>query len=159
MEKKGGFRVEPKETARKIVAELQKSNIPYSAVVRKNDTVAITVSQENAQAYKQIESAVKGDRAVELVNSEFFKQLPKQERFMQRMDEGQARKKSAELTAKGVEHSAVFSGEKSAVTVAKQDRAFFSRGRMKRDAQRISGHAQTQQPRQQTKKRNNQGLE
>ena len=33
-------RVEPIGTARKIVAELQKQNIPYSAVVRKNDTVA-----------------------------------------------------------------------------------------------------------------------
>lgn len=156
-------RVEPIGTARKIVAELQKANIPYSAVVRKNDTVAITVSKENAQAYKQIESDVKGERAVELVNSELFKALPKQERFTRRMDEGQARKKSAELTAKGVEHSAVFGGEKSAVTVAKKDskRAFFSRGKMQRDAQRISGRGQQKpQQRQQTpKKRNNQGLE
>ena len=122
-------RVEPIATARKIVAELQKQNIPYSAVVRKNDTVAVTVSKANAEAYKQIESAVKGERAVEYVNPDFFKALPKQERFTQRMDEGQARKKSAELTAKGVEHSAVFGGEKSAVTVAKKDsqRAFFSR--------------------------------
>ena len=156
-------RAEPIETARKIAGELQKQNIPYSAVVRKNDTVAITVSKENAQAYKQIESAVKGERAAELVNPEFFKALPKQERFTQRMDEGQARKKSAELTAKGVEHSAVFGGEKSAVTVAKKDskRAFFSRGKMQRDAQRISGRGQQNpQQRQQTpKKRNNQGLE
>ena len=156
-------RVEPIETARKIAGELQKQNIPYSAVVRKNDTVAITVSKENAQAYKQIESAVKGERAVELVNPEFFKALPKQERFTQRMDEGQARKKSAELTAKGVEHSAVLGGEKSAVTVAKKDskRAFFSRCKMQRDAQRISGRGQQNpQQRQQTpKKKNNQGLE
>lgn len=114
-------RVEPIATARKIVAELQKQNIPYSAVVRKNDTVAVTVSKANVEAYKQIESAVKGERAVEYVNPDFFKSLPKQERFTQRMDEGQARKKSAELTAKGVEHSAVFGGEKSAVTVAKKD--------------------------------------
>ena len=88
---------------------------------------------------------------------------PKQERFTQRMDEGQARKKSAELTAKGVEHSAVFGGEKSAVTVAKKDsqRAFFSRGRMQRDAQRISGRGQqkSQQREQTPKKRKNQGLE
>lgn len=157
-------RVEPISTARQIVAELQKQNIPYSAVVRKNDTVAVTVSKANAEAYKQIESAVKGERAVEFVNSDFFKALPKQERFTQRMDEGQARKKSAELTAKGVEHSAVFGGEKSAVTVAKKDsqRAFFSRGRMQRDAQRISGRGQHQKPqqREQTpKKRKNQGLE
>ena len=137
-------RVEPIGTARKIVAELQKANIPYSAVVRKNDTVAVTVSKANAPAYKQIESAVKGERAVEFVNSDFFKALPKQERFTQRMDEGQARKKSAELTAKGVEHSAVFGGAKSAVTVAKKDsqRAFFSRGRMQKDVQRISGRGQ-----------------
>ena len=156
-------RVEPIGTARKIVAELQKANIPYSAVVRKNDTVAVTVSKANAPAYKQIESAVKGERAVEFVNSDFFKALPKQERFTQRMDEGQARKKSAELTAKGVEHSAVFGGAKSAVTVAKKDsqRAFFSRGRMQRDAQRISGRGQqkSQQREQTPKKRNNQGLE
>ena len=156
-------RVEPIATARKIVAELQKQNIPYSAVVRKNDTVAVTVSKANVEAYKQIESDVKGERAVELVNSELFKALPKQERFTRRMDEGQARKKSAELTAKGVEHSAVFGGEKSAVTVAKKDskRAFFSRGKMQRDAQRISGRGQQKpQQRQQTpQKRNNQGLE
>lgn len=156
-------RVEPIATARKIVAELQKQNIPYSAVVRKNDTVAVTVSKANVEAYKQIESAVKGERAVEYVNPDFFKSLPKQERFTQRMDEGQARKKSAELTAKGVEHSAVFVGEKSAVTVAKKDsqRAFFSRGRMQRDAQRISGRGQqkSQQREQTPKKRKNQGLE
>ena len=156
-------RVEPIDTARQIVAELQKQNIPYSAVVRKNDTVAVTVSKANAEAYKQIESAVKGERAVEYVNPDFFKSLPKQERFTQRMDEGQARKKSAELTAKGVEHSAVFGGEKSAVTGAKKDsqRAFFSRGRMQRDAQRISGRGQqkSQQREQTPKKRKNQGLE
>ena len=154
-------RVEPIDTARKIVAELQKKNIPYSAVVRKNDTVAVTVSKANAQIYKQIESAVKGERAVKFVNPAFFKELPKQERFTRRMDEEQARKKSAELTAKGVEHSAVFGGEKSAVTVAKKDsqRAFFSCGKMQRDAQRISGRGQQQKSQQTTKKRNNQGLE
>lgn len=57
---------------------------------------------------------------MEYVNPDYFKTLPKQERFTQRMGEGQARKKSAELTSKGVEHSAVFGGEKSAVTVAKR---------------------------------------
>lgn len=153
-------RVESIDTARKIVAELQKANIPYSAVVRKNDTVAVTVSKANAEAYKQIESTVKGERAVEYVNPDYFKTLPKQERFTQRMGEGQARKKSAELTAKGVEHSAVFGGEKSAVTVAKKDskKAFFSRGKMQRDAQRISGRGQ-QKPQQTPKMRNDQGLE
>ena len=153
-------RVESIDTARNIVAELQKANIPYSAVVRKNDTVAVTVSKANAEAYNQFESSVKGVRAVEYVNPDYFMTLPKQERFTQRMGEGQARKKSAELTAKGVEHSAVFGGEKSAVTVAKKDskKAFFSRGKMQRDAQRISGRGQ-QKPQQTPKMRNDQGLE
>ena len=65
-------RVEPIDTARQIVAELQKQNIPYSAVVRKNDTVAVTVSKANAEAYKQIESAVKGERAVKSFSRVFL---------------------------------------------------------------------------------------
>ncbi len=61
-------RVEPKDTAREIVKGLMTQNIPYSAVVRKNDTVAVTVSKENSQAFKQIEKAVKSKRDVELTD-------------------------------------------------------------------------------------------
>lgn len=61
-------RVEPKDTAREIVKGLMAQNIPYSAVVRKNDTVAVTVSKENSQAFKQIEKAVKSKRDVELTD-------------------------------------------------------------------------------------------
>lgn len=155
-------RVEPKDVAREIVRGLQRENIPYSAVVRKNDTVAITVSKDNAQTYKQIESSVKGERAVQIVNPDFFKALPQQERFTRRMPEDQAKAKIAELQNKGIEHSAVINGEKSAVTVAKKDtrRAFFSRSRMKRDVQRLSGQGKPSPQRQQTpKKRENQGLD
>ena len=76
------------------------------------------------------------------------------------MDEAQARKKSAELDKKGIEHSAVFDGKKSAVTVAKKDgkRAFFSRSKMQRDVQRVSGKGQQKPPQQKDKKRNDQGL-
>lgn len=155
-------RVEPKDVAREIVRELQRENIPYSAVVRKNDTVAITVSKDNSQAYKQISDNVKGERAVQIVNPDFFKSLPKQERFTRRMPEDQAKAKIAELQNKGIEHSAVIDGEKSAVTVAKKDTrtAFFSRSRMKRDVQRLSGQGKPSPQRQQTpKKRENQGLD
>ncbi len=155
-------RVEPKDVAREIVRGLQRENIPYSAVVRKNDTVAITVSKDNAQAYKQISDNVKGERAVQIVNSDFFKSLPKQERFTRRMPENQAKAKIAELQNKGIEHSAVINGEKSAVTVAKKDTrtAFFSRSRMKRDVQRLSGQDKPSPQRQQTpKKREKQGLD
>ena len=61
-------RVEPKDTAREIVKGLMAQNIPYSAVVRKNDTVAVTVSKENSQAFKQIEKVVKSKRDVELTD-------------------------------------------------------------------------------------------
>ena len=69
--------VEPKDTARKIVAELQQQNISYSAVVRRNDTVSVTVSRDDLQAYRQIESAVKGERSQEFVRPENGKVQPK----------------------------------------------------------------------------------
>ncbi len=120
------------------------------------------MSRDNAQAYKQISDNVKGERAVQIVNPDFFKSLPKQERFTRRMPEDQAKAKIAELQNKGIEHSAVIDGEKSAVTVAKKDTrtAFFSRSRMKRDVQRLSGQGKPSPQRQQTpKKRENQGLD
>lgn len=57
--------VEPIETGRKIAAELQKANIPFSAVVRKNDTVALTVSKANSQAFRQIEGKYRKPKQVE----------------------------------------------------------------------------------------------
>lgn len=110
-------RIEPVDTARKIAAGLKKSNIPYSAVVYKNDTIGITVSKDNSQAFKQISNQVKAERFTD-------KQIPKQE-------------KSKEVK-----------------------QAFFSRSKMQRDAQRISGQKRQSEDKQQTaKKRNNQGLE
>ena len=110
-------RIETVETARKIAAGLKKSNIPYSAVVYKNDTIGITVSKDNSQAFKQISNQVKAERFTD-------KQIPKQE-------------KSKEVK-----------------------QAFFSRSKMQRDAQRISGQKRQYEDKQQTpKKRNNQGLE
>ena len=110
-------RIEPVDTARKIAADLKKSDIPYSAVVYKNDTIGITVSKDNSQAFKQISNQVKAERFAD-------KQIPKQE-------------KSKEVK-----------------------QAFFSRSKMQRDAQRISGQKRQYEDKQQTpKKRNNQGLE
>jgi len=122
--------------------------IPYSAVVRKNDTVALTVSKENRQAYQNIESSVKGERAVQYVNPDFFKSLPKEERFTQKMSQEQAQAKVQELDEKGIPHSAVLNGEKSAVTVAKRDgkTAFFSRKQLHQEAQRISSQRSSNPP-------------
>ena len=110
-------RIEPVNTARKIAAGLKMSNIPYSAVVYKNDTIGITVSKDNSQAFKQISNQIKAERFAD-------KQIPKQEKPKE----------------------------------VKQ--AFFSRSKMQRDAQRISGQKRQYEDKQQMpKKRNNQGLE
>ena len=58
---------EPAKTAQAITAELEKAGVPFSAVIRKNDTIAITVRKENAPAYKRIESSVKATLAKERV--------------------------------------------------------------------------------------------
>ncbi|MBR1752308.1 MAG: DUF4316 domain-containing protein [Ruminococcus sp.] len=155
-------RVEAKDVAREIVKGLMAEKIPYSAVVRKNDTVAITVSKDNAQAYKKIESAVKGERAAEYINPEFYKALPKEFRVTLPMTEEQAKAKIAELDKKGIAHSAVLNGDKSAVTVSKKDqgRAFFSRSQLKKEVQRISGQGKKQPQKQKTpKKKDTQGLD
>ena len=153
-------RVEAKDTAREIVKGLMAAKIPYSAVVRKNDTVAITVSKDNVQAYKQIESAVKGERAAEYINPEFYKALPKEFRVTLPMTEKEARAKVAELDQKGIAHSAVINGDKSAVTVSKKDqgRAFFSRAKLKKEVQRISGQGK-KAPQRSPKKKDTQGLD
>ena len=154
-------RVEATEVAREIVKGLMAEKIPYSAVVRKNDTVAITVSKDNAKAYKQIENKVKGVRATEYINPEFYKALPKEFRVTLPMTEEQAKAKVAELDKKGIAHSAVINGDKSAVTVSKKDqgRAFFSRSQLKREVQRISGQGKKQPQKQKSpKKKDTQGL-
>ena len=154
-------RVETTEVAREIVKGLMAEKIPYSAVVRKNDTVAITVSKDNAKAYKQIENKVKGVRAAEYINPEFYKALPKEFRVTLPMTEEQAKAKVAELDKKGIAHSAVINGDKSAVTVSKKDqgRAFFSRSQLKREVQRISGQGKKQPQKQKSpKKKDTQGL-
>ena len=153
-------RVEPKDVAREIVKGLLQAKIPYSAVVRKNDTVALTVSKENRQAYQNIENSVKGERAVQFVNPDFFKSLPKEERFTQGMNQEQAQEKIQELSEKGIPHSAVLNGEKSAVTVAKRDSqtAFFSRKKLQQEAQRISGQRSSNPP-EKSQNRKKPGLE
>ncbi len=86
--------VEPIDTGRKIAAELQRANIPFSAVVRQNDTVALTVSKANAQTFRQIEGKQRKPKQVE----------------------------------------------------RRADKAYFSRSKLKRDAQQISGKSSQKDP-------------
>lgn len=56
---------EPIDKGRQIAAELQRANIPFSALVCKNDTVALTVCKANSQAFKQIEGKHRKPKQVE----------------------------------------------------------------------------------------------
>lgn len=52
----------PTATAEEIEKQLISRKIPYSAVFRKNDIVAVTVSKQNKEAFDQIEKSVKRER-------------------------------------------------------------------------------------------------
>lgn len=149
--------VETKENAKRVMALLDVKNVPYSAVERKNGVVAVTVAKQHKSTYTKISDHVKSERAVQYVNPDFFKALPKEERTTQRMSQENAERKISELSQKNIPHSAVLNGSKSAVTVAKKDfkTAFFSRDKLKQSAQKISNKSQDQNKTQ----NKNQGLE
>ena len=150
---------QPKNIAEKVMEKLDQMNIPYSAVERKGGLVAITVSKENEGIFKAVAQQERSSRAKQLVNPDFFKALPKSERFTQRMSEEQAQVKIAELSSKGIAHSAVLDGEKSGVTVHKKDAqtAFFSLKQFKQKAAKKS--REKTPPQKQKTKSKNQGLE
>lgn len=149
--------IETKENAEKIMSQLSEKNIAFSAVECKNSKFAITVAKEDENAYKSVANEVKGERAVQYINADFFKSLPKNERASQGMSQENAEQKIAELSEKNIPHSAILNGEKSVVTVAKKDAetAFFSRDKLKQTAQNI-GKNKSEKSKSQTRK---QGLE
>lgn len=123
----------------------------------KNNKFAITVAKNDENAYKSVANEVKGERAVQYINADFYKSLPENERASQSMSQENAEQKISELSAKNIPHSAILNGEKSVVTVAKKDEktAFFSRDKLKQSAQNI-GKNKPEKAKSQTRK---QGLE
>ena len=108
--------VETAEVGKKVMERLEDKDIQYSAVERKNNAVAITVSKIDEQAYKSISDSVKAARAVQFVNPDFYRSLPKEERYTQHMPQKQA------VTSEKNNDQAVY----------------MSRDVLKRQAQRIS---------------------
>lgn len=139
--------VETVAVGKKVMDQLEEKGVAYSAVERKNHSVAITVSKADEQAYQQISGAVKAERAAQYVNPDFYKALPKEQRATQRMSQKQAESTMQKLDQKGIAYSAVLHGEKSAVTVEKKHTAaaFMSRASLKREAQRISSKGNREQ--------------
>ena len=108
--------VETAEVGKKVMEQLEDKGIQYSAVERKNNTVAITVSKTDEQAYKSISDSIKAARAVQYVNPDFYRSIPKEEHSTQRMPQKQA------VTSEKNNDQAVY----------------MSRDVLKRQAQRIS---------------------
>ena len=150
--------VETAEIGKAVMEKLDDKGIQYSAVERKNSSIAITVSKADEQAYKEISDNAKAERAVQFINPDFFKSLPKEERATQRMPQDKAEMKMQELDKKGIPYSAVLNGEKSAVTVEKKNTqaVYMSRNALKREAQKIHNRDKKQKAQAKNK---NQGLE
>lgn len=150
--------VETAEIGKAVIEKLDDKGIQYSAVERKNSSIAITVSKADEQAYKEISDNAKAERAVQFINPDFFKSLPKEERATQRMPQDKAEMKMQELDKKGIPYSAVLNGDKSAVTVEKKNTqaVYMSRNALKREAQKIHNRDKKQKAQAKNK---NQGLE
>jgi hypothetical protein len=105
-EKERFTKAEPVKTAQAITAELEKTGVPFSAVVRKNDTMAITVRKENAPVYKKIEGDVKASLAKERVplspEKAQAKQQPKRSAPPQRKGTGYFSRKEMQKEAQRV---------------------------------------------------------
>lgn len=150
--------VETAEIGKAVMEKLDDMGIQYSAVERKNNSIAITVSKADEQAYKNVSDNAKTERAVKFVNPDFFKSLPKEERATQRMPQDKAEMKMQELDSKGIPYSAVLNGDKSAVTVEKKNTqaVYMSRNALKHEAQKIHNRGKKQKAQAKNK---NQGLE
>jgi hypothetical protein len=150
---------EPKNIAEQIMQKLDEMKIPFSAVECRNESIAITVSKNDDWAFCSVEKQFKTEHSRRLVNPEFFKSLPRDERRTRRMPESEAVDMMKELDQKGIPHTAILDGEKSYVTVQKKDAkvAFFSRNQMKREVKRQQD-TPPEPSKQKTQKRN-QGIE
>ena len=69
---------------------------------------------------KSAESLVKTPKQT-MLHPEFYQTMPRTERYTQRMHETQARETAQRLEKAGIEYSAVFSGEKSGITIRQTD--------------------------------------
>lgn len=119
------------ETAARITSALDNAGIPNSHVSRGNGTVIVTDAKDRPQVNAVISNTEQEHRK-QFINPETYKQIPKDERFTKRMPEAEARAAVDQLAAKGVPHSAVLNGDRSAVTVEKKSKGFVL-GKQQRD--------------------------
>lgn len=136
----------PTAMAEKLMQSLDEKKIPYHGI-RYKESVVVSVHSDHQAQLIDLASLVKKSQQLETINPDYFRSLPKEERFTRRMPEAEARQVVAELQEKGIQHSAVFDGRKSGVTISKADekREGFFLGRSKRDGVRRDAAAAPKQ--------------
>lgn len=130
-QKQKDITVRTPEAAARITSALDNAGIPNSHVSRGNGTVIVTDAKDRPQVNAVISNTEQEHRK-QFINPETYKQIPKDERFTKRMPEAEARAAVDQLAAKGVPHSAVLNGDRSAVTVEKKSKGFVL-GKQQRD--------------------------
>jgi hypothetical protein len=142
----------PKKIATRVMDKLENSGIDYSAVEKKNGLVAVTVSKSNESPFRQAENDAKSDH-LRYIHPEVYHSIPKEERFVQRMTESDARKIADKLEKANVPYSAVVNGANSAITVNKKNApiATISRKQMHEQAQALKSEQKSQQKQKQKK--------
>lgn len=130
-QKQQDITVRTPEAAARITSALDNAGIPNSHISRGNGTVIVTDAQDRPQVNAVISNTEQEHRK-QFINPETYKQIPKDERFTKRMPEAEARAAVDQLAAKGVPHSAVLNGDRSAVTVEKKSKGFVL-GKLQRD--------------------------
>lgn len=136
--------VKPEQAGMKIAEALNKAGIPCH-VSRKDNSVIITADAQDAQKLSAIAAETEQQHRRQFINPEVFQQMPREERFTQRMSEAQARETVEKLAEQGVAHSAVLDGDRSAVTVEKKSKGFLLTRQKRQDIGRKAAKASKQQ--------------
>ena len=142
------------DSAKKIMQTLDNQDVSYSAVERGKTAVAITVAKSDVQNLTSARAEAQKLQTKEFINPEFYQQLPKEDRYTQRMTADEARQAVSELQKEGVSHSAVIDGNKSAVTIHKKDKGavFFSRKQLHQQHEKAQKQEQQQTQHRSTKR-------
>jgi len=148
----------PTGVANRLMADLEAKKVPYSAVRRSDDVCSITVSKSMHAAAMQealkIAEQEQTEHARKMIHPEVFKQISKEDRFVQRMSQAEAEKAVAKLEKQGITHSAVLDGDKSGVTVHKKDSYVFTKSRRQEIRNNVASKQQSkQEPKQERTKK------
>ncbi len=115
------------DVGKKVMENLNRQGVEYSAVRRQNGDVAVTVSKSDKDALDKAANTIANENTNENVKSflyidkEYYMSLPQEQRFTRRMNESDALATAHKLADNGIRCSATLGGEKSAVTISKAD--------------------------------------